>query len=277
MKKNIPYTLILFSFILLSIFGFTFFVESDGAPAGSTGSPGDISSCNDAACHGNTGVISNQTISIEVLPEGDIVQGLLYDIKVTLTGAHSRMGFQATVEKDSDNSKLGTYATSTTGAQIVDQFFATHTSSGTFTNTDTISWTFQWTPPIDFIGEATVYVAANFSNNNTTSSGDIIGFSNLPITVLENIGLAELNETLQLSILPNPSSEMLNIRFFLTEESDVKIQVVDINGRQNIDLLNKRLETGFHEFTNQIDLPTGNYLLFLTKGNEKYVEKLIIK
>ncbi len=278
MKKIRLFTLMLFGFGVLGIFGFSTLLESDGAPAGSTGSPGDNNSCANSACHGNTGTITNQTITISVSPEGNIIQGMPYEISVKLVGpGHSRMGFQATVEKDSDNSKLGLFGVTSTQAQIVDDVYVTHTSSGTSTNTDTIEWTFQWTPPSTFIGDATIYAAANFTNNNNANTGDIIGLEDLGITVIENIGLAELNESLDLTILPNPSTDQVNLSFFLKEPSDVKIQIIDLNGRSNIVLVDKTLEQGQHSFSEKVDIASGIYLVYLNKGTERYVQKLIIK
>ncbi len=278
MKKIRLFTLMIFGLGVLSIFGFSTLMESDGAPAGNTGSPGDGDSCANSACHGNSGVITNQTITIEINPEGEIIQGTPYAITVKLNGpGHSRMGFQATVEKDADDGKLGAFSVTGTDAQIVDDYFATHTSTGTLTSTDSIEWTFQWTPPSTFIGDATIYVAANFTNNNNLNTGDIIGMANLPITVIENIGLAELDKKLNLEILPNPTTDFLNMSFFLESASDVKIQLIDLNGRTNLTLLDKNLEQGNHEFNQKVDLPAGSYLVYLNKGTERYVQKLILR
>jgi PKD repeat protein len=91
------------------------------------------------------------------------------------------------------------------------------------------------------------------------------------------VGVNELiEETLsELNVYPNPSNDIVNMSFALSEKQQVDLNVFDISGRLVKQLNNKVLEKGTHQYT-ITDLPKGMYAVILSSGNNQQVKKFIV-
>ncbi len=250
----------------------------NGAPSARTGSIGDNGGlCTD--CHNNPPTISDQSLTIEVLDmDSTIIAGQNYEIKITANGpSHTKIGFESTIELNSNHSKIGSFAVVGSNMQIKDNFYATHIGSGTSAPDGSISWSYQWTAPTSSLGDATIYTAALFSNNNGGTTGDITVTESLDITISENLDLTELTNELNLSVYPNPAIEEVHVNFNLNEDAAVKIQIIDLAGKYTQVIANEMMTSGEHSISSNLDLPSGTYLVSIQKGTERLIEKLIIQ
>jgi hypothetical protein len=89
-------------------------------------------------------------------------------------------------------------------------------------------------------------------------------------------------ETTQLSCYPNPFHQQTTISFTLTEKTDVKLFVYDMQGNKVAGLLNTELAPGRHKMVwngtkdnNEKCMP-GMYLIKMTYNNRKILTKKII-
>ncbi|MDX2001005.1 MAG: choice-of-anchor V domain-containing protein [Chitinophagales bacterium] len=166
-------------FVCLAIFlAFDFRQSVHGSssqpPIGYTGAPGQ-GTCNTSGCHTGSSVVTNSssiTLSASPSLSNGYTPGTTYAITVTLASGNNRYGFSATVLNSSNNA-IGTLArTNITNTSL-------QTNSGIqyighLNANSNRTWSFNWTAPASGSGIATFYVVGNFSNNNTSSSGDVI-------------------------------------------------------------------------------------------------------
>ncbi len=191
--------------------------NASGAPAGRSGSPASGgNTCASAGCH-NGPAVSTQSISISSdIPSSGFVENTDYTITVQLdagaTGV-TRTGFQASVESGAGHE--GTITTGGNAEVRLSGLYVTHNSSGTAAVGNMKTYTFQWnsgTAP----DQTTVYVAANFANNNGGTGGDVILTET---TVLSKESGISLNEPQDIAVkmYPNPASEMVHLENVPTE------------------------------------------------------------
>ena len=91
----------------------------------------------------------------------------------------------------------------------------------------------------------------------------------LVITAIEE----NLDAILKVTVYPNPASEVVNIQFDIQLEGDMKLILLDSQGRQ---VLTDLAESGlFDKQINLQGLPAGIYYLKLTKGKLTNVYKIV--
>jgi hypothetical protein len=91
----------------------------------------------------------------------------------------------------------------------------------------------------------------------------------LIITAIEE----NLDAILKVNVYPNPASEIVNLRFDIMLEGDMKLVILDSQGKQVItDLAESGL---FDKQINLQGLPAGIYYLKLTKGKLTNVYKIV--
>ncbi len=92
-------------------------------------------------------------------------------------------------------------------------------------------------------------------------------------------GLNDQTETpLDLNVRPNPMDESSVISFNLGQTANVKIEVLDLVGRQ-VDLVtSNKFDEGYHALTiSKDDIgAAGFYFLKLTKDNKSYLQKIVV-
>jgi hypothetical protein len=155
--------------------------DSNGAPAGRTGSPGDGNTTCANSCHTGSAVTPVAGWITSNIPGTGYVPGTTYSITATATyTGRVKFGFEVSPQDPAGN-KIGTLAITSAQTQLVASGkYITHTSSGT-SGTNSKSWTFNWTAPPSGTGAFTFYGAFNCTNNNNNSSGDLIYTSTLPV------------------------------------------------------------------------------------------------
>jgi uncharacterized protein (TIGR03437 family) len=161
---------------------------SGGAPAGTSGAPGE-STC--VACHGgqpNGGSGKLQITFGGGTPTSVFTPGQKTRLRVTIEDANARRwGFQLTARLE-DGATAGSLQSVDGTTQVVNQGgsqWITHTPSGTRTNTrGPVSFEFDWTSPVASSASTPVvfYAAANAANGNGSTSGDQIYAATLRVT-----------------------------------------------------------------------------------------------
>jgi len=208
MKKNYLFKSILLLIPISAVFLLSF-SSGNGSPL--SGSPGDGGN-NCTQCHSGTANNSNIQITTNI-PVTGYAFNTEYDITITNSGGGTRNGFQVTAEKDTDNSKVGTFRSVNSATQTADNNKRIiHTNSGNSQN----SWSFKWTSPSSEQGKITFYGASVSGNGNFSNSGDqvFIGKSNSN----SSLSVSDLQK-LDFELFPNPASENVSIQISNSTEN----------------------------------------------------------
>ncbi len=92
-----------------------------------------------------------------------------------------------------------------------------------------------------------------------------------------HVGIGEQYNMLA-GIFPNPATDQLNMRYFLSEISDVSFQIIDMNGKVVRHMANGKMPAGEHmQHTNVGQLPKGVYLVRMQTPAFVQTERLIVK
>ena len=79
-----------------------------------------------------------------------------------------------------------------------------------------------------------------------------------------------------LLVYPNPSVNQVNISYELYEDSDIRISILDINGRYLTKFIDEGQVKGQHHLTWNFNLENGTYFIHFQTENQTKVKKLII-
>lgn len=155
--------------------------NSSGAPAQTTGAPGE-GTC--AACHGGTPNTGGGSLSLVLDGADRWTPGQPIKVKFTLRDPNAtRWGFQLTARSAANpNQMAGSFRIIEDTTRLASNpppglQYVTHTLSGTRPGvTGSVSWEVEWTPPSDAgFGDVLFYAAANAANGNgQADSGDRI-------------------------------------------------------------------------------------------------------
>ncbi|MBL4587080.1 MAG: T9SS type A sorting domain-containing protein [Flavobacteriales bacterium] len=245
--------------------------RSSGAPAGSTGSPGDGQSCASIGCHAGP-TATNELIAVTSnIPNGGYVGGTTYDITVTMTkSGGQKFGFQLSPQDNAGNG-IGSLI-SGGSTQIVGSKYITHKAGNTAASGGTLAWNFQWIAPTGGTGDVDMYVAGNFSNNQNNSSGDVI-VTDVETVSEGNVGINDLDAT-NLTIYPNPVVDMINIAMKDVDE-EIMVTLYGLDGR----VVHQKVYTQnlIAVDVASMNLSSGVYLLNLEVAGNAMVRKLLIK
>ncbi len=240
------------------------FTNSGGSPSGHSGSPAsNNNSCNRAGCHNGPNA-SGQTVNITTnIPSNGFSENSIYQITVTANNNGSgtnRMGFMASVE--SSTGHTGAISVSNSSTTRKAGSFITHTSSGINGSGGVNSWTFDWDSE-QSPDQSTVYAAVNFTNQNGTTSGDVIVNQSLSLDKNLGIGIAEA-QIQKVSAYPNPALDLLTV----ASSSPLKVpfEALSADGRC-FQLEAQALDAQHYEV--QVEaLPAGIYILQDQAGNQ---------
>ncbi len=218
-------------------------MNSSGAPAGTTGSPGDAMSC--TSCHGGTTTPSSGWISTTI-PAGGYVPGETYTItaKVVKAGI-TKFGFQMAVQ-NAAGTNLGTLVNPDAKTQLVGQGnYATHRLQST-SGTDSATWSVDWTAPAAGTGDVTIYLAGNAANGNGQSTGDQIFTEALTISE-GSLSAWSAENTLDLQVFPNPSTGLFTLNSQNPFTGDIQVEVRDMKGQlvRKQSISNTAIQNGF--------------------------------
>ncbi|MBA2406862.1 MAG: T9SS type A sorting domain-containing protein, partial [Chitinophagales bacterium] len=88
----------------------------------------------------------------------------------------------------------------------------------------------------------------------------------------------DVNTSFEVEVFPNPASENATISFSLDEESQVRIALMDVNGKLIKEIANAKYSEGIYQLSfNSKDLSSGVYLIQLTTNEELVSKKLVIE
>lgn len=248
------------------------FAKEGGAPSGNTGSPGDGQTCAHTDCHTGTAETMDGIITTDV-PESGYKSGVAYTITVTIDHPGTeKFGFQASPQTEDgdlvgDMDLINTSQTKFVGGGK----YVTHTSTGS-NGTDLKTWTFLWNPE-DATGDVTFYVAINIANNDEHASGDEIYTSsitikedstNLPLAIEEHEILFDMNY---------PVSDVLQLNIVTEYQSDLTIQLIDLNGEV---LSNENFTYSTGKFDLDIKtLPSGIYFVNVIQDGSRLAKQFV--
>ena len=91
-------------------------------------------------------------------------------------------------------------------------------------------------------------------------------------------GINELTKRLNLTMYPNPTTGVTNLQFTLSDASSVRVNIVDVLGKEVLPATNTTLEAGSHSLQINKDdvLPKGIYFVNVSVNGTKMSKKLII-
>ncbi len=252
--------------------------NSGGAPAGRTGSPGDGgATC--TTCHTGTSSPSSTQIITSNIPASGYIAGQTYTITATLsqTGINE-FGFQISPQ-NSSGALIGTIInTSPSQTQVLNSKYITHTSGGIAGTSNSKTWSFNWVAPVAGSGAVTFFGAFNFSNNNGTSSGDIIRTNTLAVTENTTTNLPEFTQNgFSVSVYPNPIRNEATIA--LNSLDGGTAQYAIYNGHGQRVLISESLQVPAGTSSISIDrlgdMKPGIYRLVMMLGEKKIVKNLV--
>lgn len=239
------------------------FTNSGGAPGGSSGSPASNGNgCDRAGCH-NGPAASGQAVTISTsIPASGFKEDSVYQITISAnnngTGT-DRIGFSASIESSMGHE--GTI-TSTGNRTRKTGNFITHTSSGNSGSGGQNSWTFDWNAG-QAPDQTVIYTAVNFTNQNGSTSGDVV--VNQSLALNKNLGIGEEEQNLQtFAVYPNPASDQLNIAG--SADLEAPFSLLSIEGKvYEVDYLKTADQ---HWRADLSALPAGLYLLRDANGKQ---------
>ncbi|WP_170853749.1 choice-of-anchor V domain-containing protein [Lishizhenia tianjinensis] len=288
---NIKYTLFGTAFLALSAGLFSFNatqvdtissksiaahrVNSSGAPSGRTGAPGEAT-C--TACHGGT--IQDGSSVLEINFPNNATTFLpdeIYTLTLNFSAGAAKNGFQLTV-LDNTNSKVGTLS-NVDNTTSISSFNGRQYLNHTFAGTSQTSWDFQWIAPAISVTDVTFYVAANKTNSNGSTSGDVIYTRSMSFNQDATAGIFELQENkmdFQVGYASKDNSLKLDVN--VLEENTAFVSVVDLQGKVVFEKNLGELFTGMNNlsFTMPTTLENGIYVVNFMLGNTSASEKLMI-
>lgn len=114
------------------------------------------------------------------------------------------------------------------------------------------------------------------------TEGDAGNGNNFYLDAINMTGItnnvSELEKSIDLNMFPNPTSGVTNLRFTLSDDSSVKINIVNILGKEVSTLVNSELQAGAHTVLINKDeaLSKGIYFVNFSVNGAVFTKKLII-
>ncbi len=110
-----------------------------------------------------------------------------------------------------------------------------------------------------------------------TAYGVLSGWDEPETFDLPVLEKAALPRRLEIASAPNPFNPETRLRFSLPEAGEVVLTVYDVSGRAAAILLDRRMDSGWHEVSFDAGhLSSGIYLAVLKSGNSTAVERLLL-
>ena len=257
--------------IALNVLSTDVTANTSAAPASKTGSPGDGGlTC--TGCHSGTATTAAGLIT-STIPAAGYLPGQTYTITASVTQVgKTKFGFEISPQNPS-GTKLGTLViTDAVNTKLVGTSkYVTHTSAGTSHSSGTATWSFNWTAPAIGSGPVTFYGAFNITNNNASSSGDIIQLSTLVVTQDVTAGIDDENALSEINIYPNPSTDKIFISKLNTPQGIASVSIIDVEGK----LVKKIDEVGFNSPIYIDELPKGYYVVKIETDGGIAIKKII--
>ncbi|MGZ4033258.1 MAG: T9SS type A sorting domain-containing protein [Bacteroidia bacterium] len=154
-------------------------------------------------------------------------------------------------------------------------------ATGTFTNMSTNnltnSWDFGDGSPVNTTANPSHLYTANGTYNVELIVSNTCGMDTTTQTVtIVGIGIQE-NVLGGITVFPNPTNGMLSVTMNHANFSELKISVVDIQGKEVYTMYDKNITTNYSRQINLENLSKGLYYIKLSTGTDLKVQKLIIQ
>jgi hypothetical protein len=259
-------------------------INSNGAPLGSTGAPGEAS-CARSTCHTGTAVNSGEAfLDINYGNYCDSYEpGKTYDVIVRLQQSEiRRFGFQL-LALNANNECAGTLmVTDNDRTQILTgvgpydgRRYMTYKYAGTEPwAAGEGQWSFQWKAPDVYVGPVTLYVGAVAANNDGTDDGDTVYTKQL-IVGQSATGIKETDNNV-FSVYPNPTHGNVQVNFNLPIEEHGVLTLLDLESR--ICFYSKSVVNGDQMASLDLSgVPPGIYILSMNTGKKVCAQKIMIE
>jgi len=284
--KKLPFIVLLLTFLIVATSGVRD-INSNAAPLGSTGAPGE-NSCAKSTCHVGSAVNSGSAFMNIQFSNNDAsyMPDAVYDVTVSLQQTEiERFGFQL-LALNSNNENAGTLLiTDNDRTQTQEGIgpyegrnYVTYKYAGTEPYSPGLGqWSFQWKAPASYQGDITFYAATVAANNDATDYGDTVYTKQFSIQQAVT-GIQETSSNqLSVSVYPNPVQEYLNVEYQTTEPSNTAIELTDLLSRDTYFSIQRLDDIGKQEARMDVSkLPTGIYLVWLTANNKTQTRKVFI-
>lgn len=254
--------------------------NTTAAPAGYTGSPNDGKTCStNGGCHSGTPTPVTGWITSNIPSTGYDANAGVYTLTVTATDmSKSKFGFSMTSRNSVGAApSLGTITVGQTQLNGSGNSYITHTSAGTTGTNGTKTWLVKWNPNTSF-GQVTFYASFVCANADGSNSGDNIYTTSLIVQEAPTITSIRKEETENslFSVYPNPISDESFIKFNLTENTNVIIDLFDLSGRLVKNLFSDQRMAGEHLV--KLDVANNNlsgiYFIKTTIGEKQAIKKV---
>jgi hypothetical protein len=192
MSKKITILLLSFTFIVLHAVT-TLHSSTSNPPLAHTNAPGN-SNC--TSCHSGSSLVTSGTIwnnaSLTTSTSlGALLPNTTYTMSLTFADPlRVKYGFQLLAlpsAASSSTASIGLITPGNTDSEEQSQGnrqYLFHTAQGTIANGNTKTWTFEYTTPATLNTNVVFHVVFNSTNNNISSSGDVIYYKTFSATVL---------------------------------------------------------------------------------------------
>lgn len=79
-------------------------------------------------------------------------------------------------------------------------------------------------------------------------------------------------------VYPNPITDQINLRYYISKNTNVSIKVMDVLGNEVITLFSQRVDSGEQKFTFNLNnkLTSGFYFLRMVVGTESVIKRISI-
>lgn len=92
-----------------------------------------------------------------------------------------------------------------------------------------------------------------------------------------NVGITEIVPQIEYHVFPNPTSNVVSVKYNLLKDAEIGFSVVDINGKTVMEIKSKTQQQGEHQSEINISsLPSGNYFLSIHLNNQNLNNKFVI-
>lgn len=284
MRNRFLFILLLAAFALVITSGVRD-INSNAAPLGSTGAPGE-NSCAKSTCHAGSAINSGTALLNIDFNNSTYQANGVYNITVSLQQTDIlRFGFQM-LALNSNNESTGTFIiTDSTRTQTQEGIgvyegrnYITYKYAGTEPYFSGLGrWTFQWKAPATYQGDVTFYAAAVAANNDATDAGDSVYTKQLSIQGDATGFESSQHNQLGVNVFPNPASASFNVHYIVSKTSDTHITLSDML-TQNIYASVSRVDNAGEQNAaiNTSQLPSGIYLLNIVSDNKAGTQKVVI-
>lgn len=270
------------AFLIINYFNNTASSSSAGPAGGYTGSPGDAQNC--TACHSAS--VNNVSGWITSnIPANGYSAGAIYTITATASeSGASKFGFQISPQLTSGNpvgQMIGSLIVSNTTetklsstASTNDNKYITHRAAGT-SGTNNRTWSFNWQAPSTNLKSVTFYGAFKIGMSSKGNNVYLSSYTKAP-------NLSGLNEdayanAIDFKTFPNPAIDQISVSFFQEKQSNISIQLFDIEGKLVKSFVAEQKKSGnFSETFLLEDIQKGTYFLVLNTGENRCTKKIIV-